>query len=207
MRHLGKLALLLVLSMIFALLQTSVVHASNRCQQEQGIVKQSDYSKSGSNSSKSKDGDSKIEYITLEEMQDNVSREMEINKPCGLSKEDFVSLIEDMPYDYTGYFERNAEFIWEMEQETQVNALFYCGIAAQESGWGKSSYYNNYTGMTNGSGYAKYDTEEDGIRATMENISNNYFPNSNTISKVNTKYAADTSWGTNVYSCMEMIIF
>ena len=68
------------------------------------------------------------DYSSLEEVIEQMDYSMDMGKPCGLSKEDFVKLMEELPYDYTGFYSRNAEFIWEMEQEYQVNAIFYCGI-------------------------------------------------------------------------------
>lgn len=142
-------------------------------------------------------------YLSKNEVFKQMNFEMEINKPCGLSKKDFVDLLQNMKYDYTGYFSRNAEFIWEMEQKYQINGLFYCGIAGEESGWGKHYIGNNYTGMVG----MRFDTEEEGIEQTFSNLAENYIPKElYTITQIGTKYNPVSSvWPKHVYSAMKML--
>ncbi len=87
-------------------------------------------------------------YLSLEEVRKKLKRDMDISKPSGLSKEEFVKLIRNMDYDYTGVFRRNAEFIWNLAHKYQLNEIFFMGIIANESGWGGSEEAvatNNYT--------------------------------------------------------------
>jgi hypothetical protein len=151
------------------------------------------------------DKEDEKEYISLDEVE--MSYSMDLGKPCGLSKEDFVELMENLPYDYTGFYSRNAEFIWDMEEEYQVNAIFYCGIVAQESGWAQYGYGNNYTGMMCSTGLICYESEEAGIEATFKNLSQNYIPcGRNTLASISTVYAGDSGWADCVYSAMTMIV-
>lgn len=150
------------------------------------------------------------EYSSLEEVINQMDYGMEMGKPCGLSKEDFVKLMEELPYDYTGFYARNAEFIWEMEQQYQVNAIFYCGIVAQESGWARyDACKNNYTGYTSGTGYAAFESEEAGIEATFKLLSEEYIAKELTtigsIAPVYLGYSGGT-WDRKVYSAMKMIV-
>lgn len=142
-------------------------------------------------------------YLSKNKVFEQMNFDMEINKPCGLSKEDFVDLLQNMKYDYTGYFSRNAEFIWKMEQKYHVNGLFYCGIAGEESGWGQHYVGNNYTGMTG----MRFDTEEEGIEQTFSNLAENYIPKElYTITQIGTKYNPVSSvWPNHVYSAMKML--
>lgn len=142
-------------------------------------------------------------YLSKTSSFEKMNFDMEINKPCGLSKEDFVDLLQNMKYDYTGYFSRNAEFIWEMEQKYQINGLFYCGIAGEESGWGRYYVGNNYTGQKG----MTFDTEEEGIEQTISNLAENYIPEGRyTITQIGGKYnPGSTVWPGHVYSAMTML--
>ena len=151
-----------------------------------------------------------INYISVEEVQEQMDYVMDLSEPCGLSKESFVKLMEELPYDYTGFYERNAEFIWEMEQEYNVNAIFVCGIIAQESGWAQyDACRNNYTGTMGSDGYASFESEEEGIEYTFNNLQNGYISKGlTTVSSIAPTYVGYTgsSWDSNVFSAMKMII-
>lgn len=146
-------------------------------------------------------------YIPLEELQ--ISFDMDVSKPTGLSKEDFVKLIDNLPYDKYGYFSRNAEVFWEECNEKQVNEIFACGIAAWESGWGKTSGFgkNNYFGIRGGS----YSTEEEGVKALVNLLSSKYLNengscyNGKTITGVGFCYCDANVWPNKVHDCMQMI--
>lgn len=152
------------------------------------------------------------EYLTIEEVINQMSWSMDLGKPCGLSKEDFVELMENLPYDKSGFYERNAEFIWKMEQEYQVNAIFYCGIVAQESQWATYSgaqATNNYTGMMcSTGGLICYETEEEGIEAKFKCLSSETYILSgrNTVSSIGSVHAEDSNWASKVYGAMIMIL-
>ena len=151
-----------------------------------------------------------INYISVEEVQEQMDYVMDLSEPCGLSKESFVKLMEELPYDYTGFYERNAEFIWEMEQEYNVNAIFVCGIIAQESGWAQyDACRNNYTGTMGSDGYASFESEEEGIEYTFNNLQNGYISNGlTTVSAIAPTYVgySGSGWDSNVFSAMKMII-
>ena len=150
------------------------------------------------------------DYSSLEEVIEQMDYSMDMGKPCGLSKEDFVKLMEELPYDYTGFYSRNAEFIWEMEQEYQVNAIFYCGIVAQEGGWARyAAAPNNYTGYMGISGYASFESEEAGIEATFKLLDEGYISKGlNTLSNIAPVYVgySGSTWDSKVYSAMKMIV-
>lgn len=149
-------------------------------------------------------------YISVEKVQNQMDYAMDLGEPCGLSKEDFVKLMEELPYDYTGFYARNAEFIWDMEQEYNINAIFICGIIAQESGWAQyDACKNNFTGTMGNNGYASFESEEEGIEYTFKNLQNGYISNGlttvSTIAPVYVGYSG-SGWDTKVFSAMKMII-
>jgi hypothetical protein len=162
------------------------------------------------NSTSESEEDDGENYLTLEEITEQISYSMNIDSPCGLSKEDFIDLLENLPYDYEGFYERNAELIWNLEQEYQVNALFVCSIVAYESGWGQyDACLNNYTGCNGPNGYMSFETESDGMEFTFSNLKNRYIDEGLTtmpsISPVYLGYES-TTWADNVYSAMKMIV-
>ena len=151
--------------------------------------------------------------LSIEEARADLNFYMEIDKPCGLTKEAFVSIMENLPYDYVGFYERNAEFIWEMEQKYNVNAIFICGIIAIESEWGQyDACRNNYSGLTGSgsNGYAVFETEEEGIEETFLYVINNCISyDFTTIPSIAYPYTRVkvTTWDSQVYSAMQMILF
>jgi beta-N-acetylglucosaminidase len=73
------------------------------------------------------------QYIKIEDVR--ISFDMDVSKPTGLSKEDFVTLVTNMKYDKTGILEKNAGVIWECCQKYNVNEIFVLGICGIESAW------------------------------------------------------------------------
>lgn len=87
-------------------------------------------------------------YLSLKEVKHLTNKKMDLSKPSGLSKENFVELIKKMDYDYTKVFERNAEYVWELAHKYKFNEIFFMAIIANESLWGASELAianNNYT--------------------------------------------------------------
>ena len=74
----------------------------------------------------------KPKYISIEEI--TISKDMDLTKRCGISKQDFVELMENMKVDYTGFFAENAETIYDLCEEYELNEIFFCGLIAAESG-------------------------------------------------------------------------
>lgn len=165
-------------------------------------------------------------YLSLKQVRNKMHKKMKVSEPSGLSKKDFVKLMKNMEYDYTGVFDRNSEFIWELAHKYQFNEIFFAGIIADESWWGSSKpalATNNYTSQMNAEGKLKrYSSEKECFRKTAKNLGINYlrkkgkYYNGATIYGVNKIYCApgvhkDGSkyvykWADDVYKCMEMIV-
>ena len=147
------------------------------------------------------------EWISIDEV--TISLDMDISQTTGLSKDDFVVLMTNLPYDYYGYFERNAELIWVLCQEKSVNEIAACGIIAHESGWAKVHGWgnNNYFGIRGGS----YSSEEEGLRAFINLLSDKYLSESGpyykgkTLYSVGLTYCDGNVWPGKVYGCMKLI--
>lgn len=158
-----------------------------------------------------------------------LERGMSINQTTGVSKEEFREIIFNMEYDYTEFFKRNADLIYDTSQKYQINELFFCGIIALESGWGSSEKAianNNYTSQMKQGKLIYFSSEAECIIATAESLRNNYlnedgkYYNGTTINAVNERYCTPIvivkeekevtlkyGWADRVYSCMERILF
>lgn len=147
-------------------------------------------------------------WISLDEL--TISLDMDVSKPSGLSKADFVTLMNMLKYDYNGYYKRNAELIWTLCQEYGMNEIFACGIIAQESGWARVAGWgkNNYFGISGG----RYATEEEGLTAFIKLVGNSYLDENGkyykgkTMHAVGITYCDGTNWPKAVYGCMNLIM-
>lgn len=146
-------------------------------------------------------------FPTMEDIKSNMSIDMDISKPTGMGKWEFYLLVSKMK-DSTGYFQRNAEVIWNISQELGINELMICGIVALESGYGEHSINNNYMGHTTKKGpFQSFDSEEEGIITLANNLSQNYmkeegkYYKGKTIRDVGRSYSpTGPKWGDKVYS-------
>lgn len=148
------------------------------------------------------------QYMPLEELI--IYFDMDVSQPTGLSKEDFMILINNLPCDYCGYYKRNGEVFWEACNEMGVNEIFACAIAAWESDWGRIAGWgkNNYFGILGGS----YQTEAEGVYALVSLLANDYldesgtYYNGKTITGVSYYYCEPDEWPYRVYDCMCTIV-
>lgn len=148
------------------------------------------------------------QYMPLEDLI--IYFDMDVSQPTGLSKEDFMTLINNLPCDYCGYYKRNGEVFWEACNEMGVNEIFACAIAAWESDWGRIAGWgkNNYFGISGGS----YATEAEGVRALVKLLAHDYldesgtYYNGKTITGVSYFYCEPDEWPYRVYDCMCTIV-
>ena len=128
---------------------------------------------------------------------------LDVTKPCRLTKEDFVETLENLPYDYIGFFERNAEFIYEMQEEYHIDGIFVCGIIAIESGWGEcQANTNNVGGLRGSSGWMYFESEEACIECIFSTVASY---GSTTPYSIGLTYCGE-NWGGEVLSAMRLII-
>ena len=158
-----------------------------------------------------------------------LSFNMALNKPSGLSLEQFKKVLTDSK-DVNNIFSENAEYFYYIEQQYNINGIFVAAIGIHESAWGTSNIaqnkknlfgYGAYDSSPYSSSYS-FDTYAEGIdliarvlvkyylnpKGTAiyngETASGKYY-NGNTLTGVNTKYATDKNWANGVYKHMEYL--
>lgn len=154
---------------------------------------------------------------------------MALNKPSGLSLEQFKKVLSDSK-DVNNVFSQNAEYFYYIEQQYNINGIFVAAIGIHESAWGTSNISLNKKNLF---GYGAYDsspysssysfsTYSEGIDLIARVLVKHYlnpkgtaiygsetatgkYYNGNTVSAVNQKYATDKNWANKVYSYMEYL--
>lgn len=161
-------------------------------------------------------------------IKQNLDINMELNKPSGLTKEDFVKVLSRNPSDKNKIFEQNAEVFYNMEQKYNINGVFLAAMGIHESNWGKSVIAKEKKNLF---GYGSYDRDpynysyefglyEEGIELIAKVLVKYYlnqkgtpiydgefakgsYYNGPTVKGVNIRYASDDNWSNRVYSIME----
>ena len=153
------------------------------------------------------------ETTKIEDIQINFN--MDVSKTTGLSKEDFVYLVENMKYDKTGILAKNAAWIWECCHKYNVNEIFVLGICGIESGWCSAPQHqntHNYSSLMKGGKLIPYSSDEEGFEAMIKLLGEKYltpgasFYNGATITGVGKCYCNPTSWPQKVYTCMQQAL-
>lgn len=156
----------------------------------------------------------KVHYISIDEIE--ISRDMDLTVRCGISKEDFVSLMTDLKVDKSGFFEENAEIIYDLCEEYELNEIFFCGLIAAESGWNIASNHrnkHNYISMMSGGSLIRYADDYDGLEAAAKLLHNKYLTEGGscyygtTLSAVQRRFCPNSStWVGLVYGCMKQVL-
>ena len=158
-----------------------------------------------------------------------LSFEMALNKPSGLSLEQFKKVLTDSK-DVNNIFSENAEYFYYIEQQYNINGIFVAAIGIHESAWGTSKIaqnkknlfgYGAYDSSPYSSSYS-FDTYAEGIdliaRVLVKyylnpngtsiyngEVASGKYYNGNTLTAVNKKYATDKNWANSVYKYMEYL--
>lgn len=171
-----------------------------------------------SSGAKSSSGKNKIDF--------NIA----LDKPSGLTLEQFKKILTGNSQDKNKIFEENAEYFYYIEQEYNINGVFVAALGIHESGWGTSKIATNKKNLF---GYGAYDNSSyasaykyDGYAASIDMIARvlekNYlnpkgtklkngdtakgvYYNGNTLQAVNKKYATDKNWSRGVYTWMQYL--
>ena len=154
-----------------------------------------------------------VEYTKLENVK--ISFDMDVSKTTGLSKEDFISLVQNMKCDRTGILGKNAGWIWECCQKYNVNEIFVLGICGIESAWCSAPQHqntHNYSSLMTGGKLIPYPNDEAGFEAMIKLLGERYltpgasFYHGATITGVGRCYCDPTSWSGKVYTCMKEVL-
>ena len=83
-----------------------------------------------------------IQY-TKEQLSQNLGFSMLLNKPSGLTLDQFKQIFENDSNDKNNVFKDNAEYFYYVESQYNINGIFVAAVAIHESGWGTSSISKN----------------------------------------------------------------
>lgn len=167
------------------------------------------------------------ETARLKRIKLSVSINMRLNKPSGLTREDYIKVFTDNSNDKNKIFEENAETFYELESKYNINGLFVAAIGIHESNWGTS---NIATQKKNLFGYGSYDSDpyngsylfesyQYGIETVAKTLVKNYlnpagtaiydgetatgaYYNGPNVEAVNVRYASDPNWSNRVFEIM-----
>ena len=160
---------------------------------------------------------------------EKLSFDMRLNKPSGLSLEQFKKILTDNK-DKNTIFENNAEYFYYIEKQYNINGVFVAAVAIHESGWGTSkialqkknlfgygAYDSNpYNGAYEFTDYSecidliarvfvKYYLNPKGTEIYGGEKAQGTYYNGSTLTGVNTKYASDKNWANSVYKHMKYL--
>lgn len=165
-----------------------------------------------------------------QQLLNTLSFDMKLNKPSGLSLEQFKKIFENEEKDKKNIFKNNAQYFYYAEKQYNVNGVFIAAVAIHESGWGGSSIasdknnlfgygaydrdpYNSAYEFSNYSEgidllarvFAKYYLNPKGTKIYDGNLADGSYYNGETLTGVNKKYATDKKWANGVYYWMKYL--
>lgn len=171
-----------------------------------------------------------VEKNRIQRILLKVNINMELNKPSGLTLNDYKKIFTGLPNDTNKIFENNYQAFYNAEKKYNINGIFLASIAIHESGWGTSQIAREKNNLF---GYGSYDSTPyessfeftdyaEGIETVAKSLSKYYlnpsgtiiyggetaagwYYNGPTLSGVNTRYASDQSWHTKVYTYIELL--
>ena len=153
-------------------------------------------------------------YKSIDEI--TISKNMDLTVRCGISKEDFKTLMKNLKPDTTDFFYHNSDTIYDLCEKYQLNEVFFCGLIAAESGWKISSGHRskcNYISMMSKGKLIKYSSPAEGLEAAAKLLHNKYltpggsYYSGKTLSAVKKKFCPSSStWVNLVYGCMKQIV-
>ncbi len=167
---------------------------------------------------------------TKRQLLNTLSFDMKLNKPSGLSLEQFKKIFANDSKDTKKVFQNNAQYFYYAEKQYNVNGIFLAAVAIHESGWGGSSIASDKNNLF---GYGAYDSSPYDSAYKFSNYSEGidllarvfakYYLNPEgteiydgikadgcyyhgaTLTGVNTKYATDKNWAKGVYYWMKYL--
>lgn len=167
---------------------------------------------------------------TKQQLLNRLSFNMALNKPSGLSLEQFKKLFANETKDTKNIFKNNAQYFYYAEKQYNVNGVFIAAVAIHESGWGSSAIASNKNNLFGYGAYdsspyessyqfshysegidliarvfAKYYLNPAGTKIYDGNRAAGTYYNGPTLSGVNVRYASDKNWANGVYTWMQYL--
>ena len=171
-----------------------------------------------------------IEKNRIQRILIKVNINMELNKPSGLTLNDYKKIFTGISSDTNKIFQNNYAVFYNMEKKYNVNGIFLASMAIHESGWGTSQIASDKKNLF---GYGSYDETpyessydfsdySEGIETVAKSLAKYYlnpagtkisggetaaawYYNGPTLEGVNTRYASGKEWHKKVYSYMELL--
>lgn len=144
-----------------------------------------------------------------------ISKNMNLTKRTGLSKEDFKKVIKNVKQDKSKFFYNNADTIYDLCKKYEINEIFFCGLIVAESGWSIAPNHrstHNYISLMYNGKLIRYSSTKEGLEVAAKKLHNNYltpggkFYGGKTIAGVQKRFCpASTTWDDLVYSSMKYI--
>jgi len=161
------------------------------------------------------DRENKQEQKYIEPKDVKVSKNMDLSKRTGLSKEDFKKVIKNLKQDRSGFFYENADTIYDLCEKYQINEMFFCGLIVAESGWNIAPNHrktHNYISLMVKGKLLRYSSTEEGLEVAAKKLHENYltpggkFYGGKTIAGVQKRFCpASTTWDDLVYGSMKYV--
>ena len=173
------------------------------------------------------DGDENNVQYSKDQLVQNLGFSMLLNKPSGLTLEQFKKIFENDSNDKNNVFKENAEYFYYIEQQYNINGIFVAAVGIHESAWGTSSISKNKKNLF---GYGAYDSDPSGSAHTFQTYGEGidlvarvfmkYYLNPSgtpiyggeiatgtyyegaTLTAVNKRYATDKNWANGVFKWM-----
>lgn len=171
-----------------------------------------------------------VEKNRIQRILLKINIDMELNKPSGLTLNDYKKIFTGLSSDTNKIFQDNYTVFYNVEKKYNINGIFLASIAIHESGWGTSQIAKDKNNLF---GYGSYDNTPyessfefadyaEGIETVAKSLvkyylnpsgtkiydgetASGWYFNGPTLSGVNTRYASDKEWHTKVYKYMEML--
>ena len=145
-----------------------------------------------------------------------ISKNMDLSKRTGLSKEDFKKVIKNLKQDRSKFFYNNADIIYDLCKKYQINEMFFCGLIVAESGWNIAPNHrstHNYISLMYKGKLLRYSSTKEGLEVAAKKLHQNYltpggkFYGGKTIAGVQKRFCpASTTWDDLVYGAMKYVV-
>lgn len=152
-------------------------------------------------------------YTAIKDVK--ISKNMNLTKRTGLSKEDFKKVIKNVKQDTSKFFYNNADIIYDLCEKYQINEIFFCGLISAESGWniaGNHRRTHNYISLMSKGKLIQYSSTKEGLEVAAKKLHQNYltpggkFYGGKTLSGVQKKFCPSDTWVNLVYGRMSQIM-
>ena len=163
---------------------------------------------------KTEETEKEQEYIEPKDV--TISKNMNLTKRTGLSKEDFKKVIKNLKQDKSKFFYENADTIYDLCEKYQINEIFFCGLIVAESGWNIAPNHrntHNYISLMYKGKLIKYSSTEEGLEVAAKKLHENYltpggkYYGGKTIAGVQKRFCpASTTWDDLVYGSMKYVV-